>query len=79
MAEKQSPCSAPICLGEGTLGVAPVLRHSVEQLMSAPYASREEGAMDRTFAGSMLIVGVYIAAASVMLVVPQLALYIIMH
>ena len=47
--------------------------------MSAPYASREEGAMDRTFAGSMLIVGIYVAAASVMLVVPQLALYIIMH
>jgi hypothetical protein len=39
----------------------------------------QERIMDRVFAGSMLIVGVYVIAASVMLASPQLALFIIAH
>jgi hypothetical protein len=35
--------------------------------------------MDRLFAGSMLIVSAYIAAAGIMLCSPQIAIWVFMH
>jgi hypothetical protein len=74
----QPPWSAPIGLAARAIGGPGFLGHSCRRLICTMLRDQER-IMDREFAGSMLIVGVYVIAVCIMLASPQLALFIMVH